>query len=71
MSSRHETASVGSACVSDVDEGVNGGPVAGRTDSVVSEPVGASWLVRAVPGLILGSALVAMAAAMLLAARAE
>jgi poly-beta-1,6-N-acetyl-D-glucosamine synthase len=57
--------------VSDVDEGAYGVPVAGRTDAVVAEPVGASWLVRAVPGLILGSAVVAMAMGLLLASRSD
>ena len=57
--------------MSDVDEGAYGVPVAGRTDAVVAEPVGASWLVRAVPGLILGSAVVAMAMGLLLASRSD
>ena len=55
--------------MSEVDQAAQGGPIAGRSESGVSEPVGPSWLVRAVPGLILGIGLVAMAAAMLLAAR--
>ena len=39
------------------------------TESAVAGDAGPSWLVRAVPGLIIGFGLVAMAAAMLLAAR--
>ena len=39
------------------------------SEPATAEDDGPSWLVRAVPGLILGGGLVAMAAAMLLAAR--
>ena len=60
---------VWSACVSEVDHGADGRPIVMPSDSMVAEPAGPSWLVRAVPGLILGSGLIAMAAAMLLAAR--
>ena len=60
---------VGSACVSEVDQGVPGWPIVRSSESAVAERAGPSWLVRAVPGLILGVGLIAMAAAMLLAAR--
>jgi poly-beta-1,6-N-acetyl-D-glucosamine synthase len=55
--------------VSDVDHCVHGGPIVRPSDSAVAEHAGPSWLVRAVPGLIVGIGLIAMAVAMLLAAR--
>ena len=65
---RRETA-VGCACAGGVDHGGHGWPIVRTADSAVAGHAGPSWLVRAVPGLIIGFGLIAMAAAMLLAAR--
>jgi cellulose synthase/poly-beta-1,6-N-acetylglucosamine synthase-like glycosyltransferase len=57
--------------VSDREEGALGAPVLEAPDSgsVKAKDAGPSWLVRAVPGLLLGSALVVMAAGVLVASR--
>jgi cellulose synthase/poly-beta-1,6-N-acetylglucosamine synthase-like glycosyltransferase len=52
--------------VSDVEAGARGRPVVRPPEAAEGGP---SWLVRAVPGLILGTGLIAMVGAMLLAAR--
>ena len=52
-----------------VDEEVPGWPVAGPPDTPDADRPQPHWLIRAVPALIIALGLVAMAAAMLLAAR--
>ena len=55
--------------MTNVDEVEHGRSAASAPTTGEPEDSGQSWLVRAVPGLILGIGLIAMAAAMLLAAR--